>query len=379
MNFSETTPAQIYEWIKKRDNGDSTDYYKVKDDTQEAIDVLKSLYGCTFVSPYKLFHYLYNHLCMRVEKTQSFYRAFIVLKNDDIITLRLSQHFSTRNSVKKAIKDFGKADVEYHLIIGRTQSVNPKKDIYYDRNLKFVSFKIRDIDLADFNDNGKRRGILDEIIKLLTDGNSPSSDNNETINRNMKKTIRLTESALRGMIKEAVIHILNEGTSQQSNEEIMSELVSELQKWGTLDTLNDRENYKKWDNLSTDERLKVLQYGKFTGMLSNEQDLDFANLYRAATKESMVVSLQDQLQNKKEGCDMEDTNHYILKFKGIDKVVFSEDLDKPLNKTQIQKLEYISAGGGLSNYRYWVGSQEAKEHLMKEMGFIEYIDGRIVN
>lgn len=234
MNFSETTPAQIYEWIKKRDNGDSTDYYKVKDDTQEAIDVLKSLYGCTFVSPYKLFHYLYNHLCMRVEKTQSFYRAFIVLKNDDIITLRLSQHFSTRNSVKKAIKDFGKADVEYHLIIGRTQSVNPKKDIYYDRNLKFVSFKIRDIDLADFNDNGKRRGILDEIIKLLTDGNSPSSDNNESINRNMKKTIRLTESALRGMIKEAVKKILRE------NRQMIREFNDEVGNEDTFETDEER-------------------------------------------------------------------------------------------------------------------------------------------
>lgn len=194
-----------------------------------------------------------------------------------------------------------------------------------------------------------------------------------------KKVVRLTESQLSEIIKESVIQILNEGTSQQSNKEIMSDLVRELQTWGTFDTINEHENYKKWWVLSIDERLKVLEDGKFTGMLSSEEDLDFANLYKATTKEDMLAILQDELQNKKDGYDMEDTNHYILKFKGIDKVVFSEDLDKPLNKTQIQKLEYVSAGGGLSNYRYWVVSQAAKAHLMKEMGFIEYIDGRIVN
>lgn len=199
--------------------------------------------------------------------------------------------------------------------------------------------------------------------------------------RNMrnKKVVRLTESQLREMIKESVIKVLNEEISQQGNKEIMSDLVRELQTWGTLDTTNEHENYKKWWMLSTDERLKVLEDGKFTGMLSSEDDLDFANLYKATTKEDMVGTLQDELQNKKDGYDMEDTNHYILKFKGIDKIIFSEDLDKPLTKAQIQKLEYISANQGLSNYRYWAVSQAAKAHLMREKGFIEYIDGRIVN
>ena len=193
-----------------------------------------------------------------------------------------------------------------------------------------------------------------------------------------KQVIKLTESQLREMIKESVIQILNEETSQQSNKEIMSDLVRELQTWGDLDG-NEHENYKKWWVLSIDERLKVLEDGKFTGMLSSEDDLDFCNLYKATTKEEMLGTLQDELQNKKDGYDMEDTNHYILKFKGIDKVVFSCDLDKPLTKPQIQKLEYISANNGLSNYRYWVASQSAKAHLMNEMSFIEYIDGRVAN
>ena len=48
MHFSEIKPKHILDWIKKRDNGDDTDYLKGKEDTQEAISVFRSLYGYTF-------------------------------------------------------------------------------------------------------------------------------------------------------------------------------------------------------------------------------------------------------------------------------------------------------------------------------------------
>jgi hypothetical protein len=53
----------------------------------------------------------------------------------------------------------------------------------------------------------------------------------------------------------------------------------------------------------------------------------------------MINTLQDQLTNVRDGYDVEDTNHYILKFKDSDAIIHSNDLAKPLTKTQLKKLE----------------------------------------
>ena len=154
MNFCKQTiiPKNIYEWIDKKENGDNTDYLKGKQDTQEAIGVFQSLYGYTFKTPYRLFLYLKKYLCMRIARSQSFYRSFIVLNNDEIITLRLSQHFATQNSTNSAKERQGKPNVEYHLVINRMQPVNPKKDIYYDSAFEDIETMVRDINLGEFND-----------------------------------------------------------------------------------------------------------------------------------------------------------------------------------------------------------------------------------
>ena len=217
MNFSDVIPVQIYTWIQERCDGNGENYDKCKEDTLEAIDVFSSLYGSTFRTPYQLFIYLYENLCMRNAKNQSFYRAFIAIQNDDVITIRLSQHFATKGSVKTANKNFGKPTVEYHLIIERTQIVNPDNDLFFDRRFKSVTFKIREMDLAEFNDGHFRKDTIDEIIRLLTYGDGSSGNNNlriNTENKHMstnKKVIRLTESELRNIIAESVEMILMEG------------------------------------------------------------------------------------------------------------------------------------------------------------------------
>ena len=162
------------------------------------------------------------------------------------------------------------------------------------------------------------------------------------------------------------------------------DLIDHLRTQGNLEEsykggLSDREIYRKWESLSEAERLQVLEQGRYTGMLSTEEDLDFANLYQSTTRESMLGTLQDELENKRRGFDVEDTNHYIIKFKGKDAVVDSFDLEKPLTAAQIKRIEYISANGGLSNYRYWAANDAAKADMMQYMGFIEYKDGKIIS
>jgi hypothetical protein len=143
-------------------------------------------------------------------------------------------------------------------------------------------------------------------------------------------------------------------------------------------SMSENELYDKWNSLTDEQRIAVLEKGEFTGMLADEASLDFADLYREATREDMINTLQDQLTNVRDGYDVEDTNHYILKFKDSDAIIHSNDLAKPLTKTQLKKLEFISANSGLSNYRYWVADEAAKARMIREMGFIEYRNGKVV-
>lgn len=209
MIFSGTTPNNIYEWIDKKNNGDDTDYLNGKQDTEEAIDVFQTLYRRTFKNVYRLFLHLHQYLCMRVADSKSLYRAFIILRNDEIITFRLSQHFSTKDAAKKAFKRTGKPNVEYHLTINRVKPLNPNTDIYYDRMLSNVEIKVREYDLSEFNDRVIRKGIIDEIITLLTYGTN-KNENKHYMNMN-KQLIRLTEDDLHNIVKDAVNRILKEG------------------------------------------------------------------------------------------------------------------------------------------------------------------------
>lgn len=202
MNTPKVTVKKILEWIDEKNRGDDRNYTSCKEDTTTAITVFKSLYGRQFKSTYHLFKYLINTLEMRTSDTNSSaYRAFIVLQNDEILNLRLSQHFSTRDSAKNSWNK-GKPTIEYHMVVERTQPLNPKKDIYADRMFKNVVIKVREFDISEFNDGHFRKDTIDEIIKLLTYGTSPSSSVNESV--------RLTESQLQKVISNCVRQILNE-------------------------------------------------------------------------------------------------------------------------------------------------------------------------
>ena len=219
MNNNGTTPNDILNWIKEKEGGKYDNYNKCKEDTEEAIEVFDGLYGKTFATPYKLFEYLYSELKMRVSNEhQSFYRAFLVINKDEIISIRLAQHYSTKNSTRKGFRDNGKPDVEYHLLIDCHQPITPQNDIYFDRIFSNVSMKIRDFDLSDFNDGHIRRKILDEIIRLLTYGTATNENKQYNKKRQMKQTIRLTESELRQMIAESVKRVLRENYDESEQE-----------------------------------------------------------------------------------------------------------------------------------------------------------------
>lgn len=201
---------------------------------------------------------------------------------------------------------------------------------------------------------------------------------------------RIERAAERGKLpyfirdnREAVQHILKSeevGKNAVRENPYVIRLAEELRRSGNLEgsaSMEDTEIMKVWWGLTDAERLRVLEQGGFTGMISNEGDLEFASLYHLTTKESMLSTLQDELQNLKDGYDMEDTNHYVIKFKAREPL-YSYDLTKPLTKSEIGKLEWISANEGMSNYRYWAKDETALTELMNHMAFCEYKEGKLV-
>ena len=160
-------------------------------------------------------------------------------------------------------------------------------------------------------------------------------------------------------------------------------LIEHLQKYGDFEyhyggKLDEASAYKHWERLTTEQQLNVLAKGKFTGMLSTEDDLDFCNIYCITDKRRMTDTLQEVLMNVKEGYNMEDDNHYVFHFKNGKQILFSEDLGKPLSKRDLERLDWLCANGGLSNYRYWFADEKAKAQMMQYMGFVEYEDGRVI-
>lgn len=141
--------------------------------------------------------------------------------------------------------------------------------------------------------------------------------------------------------------------------------------WG--DDIEDRAELDAWEQLSDQQRLSVLERGKFTGMFQGD-DLESFNVYNQATKQDMVGTLQDELYNVKEGHDMYDTNNYIIKLKGKS-VIDSAELTKPLTASQVRNIEWISANQGLSNYRYYAKDSKAEQDMIRHMDFHKFSKG----
>lgn len=175
-----------------------------------------------------------------------------------------------------------------------------------------------------------------------------------------------------------ILH-MKKNASNEANPWV-AKLSDELKRTGNLNgsqTMDENEIMKAWWQLTDDERIKVLCDGKFTGMIRSEGDLESSSLYLRIDKDGMLTAIQDQLQNLKDGYDVEDFNHYVIKLKNKEPI-YSHDLSKPLTKAEINKLEWISANEGLSNYRYWSKDEKSLVDMLNHMGFVEYKDGAVI-
>lgn len=225
------------------------------------------------------------------------------------------------------------------------------------------------------------RGTIPYFIANNTKYSDPKWKPSEVSTAPGKKTpLEVASERHAARTPETVADIQRRWNERKKLNETIAALSEELRRHGTLEGSQDMDEHEVmqlWWELNDDQRLRVLREGQFTGMILNEGDLSFASLYRPTTKQLMVETVQDELENVRAGYDMTDTNHYVIKLKGK-APIYSEELTKPLTKSQIENIEWISASEGMSNYRYWTANADCVADMRLHMGFIEYEDGIVV-
>lgn len=155
----------------------------------------------------------------------SYYRGFLSLDEKNVLEIRIANHYETENSAKD--KSNNVSQFLFQVVLKTTPPKNQTTDSI-TKNKKVANLNIITKTL-------KTNSTIEEVCSLLKCISdfliSPSDDyanneqttikdtnsiNNKQINCNInmktnKKTIRLTESDLKNIIKESVERILNEG------------------------------------------------------------------------------------------------------------------------------------------------------------------------
>lgn len=148
----------------------------LREDTQETIELLNgTLKGANFKSSEDVRNWFKEKLHFE-GNNDSVYRAYLCQNNDDICSIRISNHYSNESTVDNAHQEQGTPNIEYHLIIEKVKlnygNVIP---INQDKNVQGTPIKVKECSLSDFNDSNKKGAIIDQIINILKDGASPSS------------------------------------------------------------------------------------------------------------------------------------------------------------------------------------------------------------
>lgn len=232
MHFNPSpTVEEITDYIYDNNRGLPNNYLLCKHDTKTGIANLK---GLEKILSYKCGWDFFDDLIDELELTtnsiknphdSSHYRTFIQYYTDNIITVRVSAHYSTTKSLKKAFKNQGKPYLQFHIILGRATGNINRNSVYQSGIFQQVTIAVYELDFDDVDYNNKRIDIIKQLIKIL-EGVKPSpspttktknNKTNTTINENKiyknmnkKNTIKLTESELKQVITESVRNILKE-------------------------------------------------------------------------------------------------------------------------------------------------------------------------
>lgn len=185
MNFTikeDIQEKKIVQSVFDKNNGDDETYKKYISDTEEAknlimTDFLQSKFKTYddvtgwFVENYKMYD---SNPLNEPDQEHTYYRAFLSLENDVVFVLRVTNHYATRDSVKKIYKktDIPKPGLIYHIIIDRIEITysSPQKRIVDGEKVKRVqgieNFVVN-VKMDDLCKNDKSVGKQD-IAKTLS-------------------------------------------------------------------------------------------------------------------------------------------------------------------------------------------------------------------
>lgn len=196
--------------IAQKAKGNSEDYDKYISDTKEAISLLQNDFINAHFGSYDdivdWFHSKFNmyksapsisggQSQQNTQMYASHYRSFLSLRNDVVFRLRVSNHYSTSDTMKRKHKGMPyKPEYEYHILIDRIDIAysSPKKKIVDGKNiakvqgvgvygLKVSSYEIGNVKFF------RRRKLVEPLVEILKTGDVPT----ENIN-----VVKLSESVM---------------------------------------------------------------------------------------------------------------------------------------------------------------------------------------
>lgn len=202
-----------------------------------------------------------------------------------------------------------------------------------------------------------------------------------------KKELSLLEIAEQRHAKRTQAQI--DDIIKRARERDINNLASYLQRYGefteypSLADPNFR-SYRGMENamnrLTAEQRLKVLEKAKFSGMLNPENFFEegfMPELYLRADKARLIDTIKEELDNMFDGYNVEDTNHYVICLKS-GRIVYTDNLEKRLSAKQYKDAQWISASGGLADYKYWYRDVTARNSMLEYMGFDEWENGKVI-
>lgn len=151
----------------------------------------------------------------------------------------------------------------------------------------------------------------------------------------------------------------------------MNNIVKQLKRFGQIDDMQD---IHLWDDLDDKSKLYYLWESEIDGMCNIDDFLSYGECLLPTSKKDMVSTIRDELDNLMYGNDVEDTNHYTIKY--ADGTLFHTE-DAQSDKFKKMGIIWICPTGGITLNRYFVVNNAAKRDMMEYMGFNEIIRGEI--
>lgn len=185
MNNDKPNVDDVFRWIEDYHQS-KHDYADCKQDTETAVNLLeKDFVKIDFRDADEIVNWFVSEFQMKgpqkqsSDKDPSYYRGFVAIENDNIINLRVSRHYGTKESLQRA---YGggkhKPDIAYHIIVDKkTITYNNNTPITNDCILWNIEIIVDEWFLSAMKSDKDKRDIVFKLVYVLTFGEYTNKTN----------------------------------------------------------------------------------------------------------------------------------------------------------------------------------------------------------